>query len=196
MTPEERRKRQEFFEREGYFPMAFVEPKVSAKALAERAAYQLQQSLRSGLQRGWKAPLHWTVPAAFAQPGLMYERLGHKAFCEAVEDYYARIREVRVEKARQMHTKWAVRQILRTFETHVRGFRGQSVSKAGPYGSGGRVFDVASDVLVLPETLVEDGRLMSELPYYFHAYGVPQEQWAAVDRLVRAKLTGKWGVKC
>jgi hypothetical protein len=197
MTPQERAERQKFFEQNGYFPMKFVERRVSQRELAERAAQQLQQSLRqAGSQKGWKAPLHWTVPAAFARPGLIYERIGHEAFCEAVEEYYARIREAKVERAGELHTRWAIRQILRTFETHVRGFRGQSVSKAGPYGSGGRVFDIASDVLVLPETLVEDGRLMNDLPYYFHAYGIPQEQWPAVDRLIRAKLTGKWGVKC
>jgi hypothetical protein len=193
MTSQEMR---EFFNREGYWPMPpMPERKLSSRDLADMAARRLQQSLKGSFLRGWKAPLHWTVPPAFEKPGRIYEQVGHEEFCRMVEDYYANISQVRVEKACRAHTKWAIRQILRTFETHVRGFRGQSVSKAGPYGSGGRIFDVASDVLVLPETLVQDGRLIAYLRDYLKTFGVRKEDLEASERLIKFQLTRKWGIQ-
>jgi hypothetical protein len=191
MTPEER---QAIFDKEGYWPTEYVPRKPSQRELAEQRANRLQAGLRSTATRGWKAPLHWSVPPAFDRPGRIYEELGHEAFCEAVQEYYQAISQAHLTRAGEVHTRWAIRQILRTFETHVRGFRGQSVSKGGPYSRGGRVFATASDVLVLPETLKQDGRLLADLEGYLAAYGVRPEDRPMARQTILLKLNQSWGI--
>jgi len=193
---------QQFFELNGYYPTTFREPKpsLSRSTTKARGAYQASRALAL---RGRSLPLHWTVPPAFENPGLVYETLGHEAYCEQVRSYYETIRDAKVEQAQAWHVRWAIRACLRTFETHVRGFRGQSVGKRGgifgkssgqeKYGSGSRA--TYQDILVLPETLIEDGRLVADLKGYLRAYGVPEQQWAVAERLVRSRLSKAWGVK-
>lgn len=207
MTPDER---QQFFDREGYWPMAEIRIRpLSARQQKLADAQKLQASLRHSLLKGWRAPLHWMVPQAFKHPGLVYEELGHEEFLKAVEDYYAAIREAHVVEAQRVHTKWAIRQILRTFETHVRGFRGQSVGASSQYGRKGAVRYFASgqekwgpehrphyqDILTLPEKLAEDGRLVHDLDGYLEAYGVSAASRETAAALVKATLEKTWGVK-
>ena len=201
MTPEES---QAFFDANGYWPMgAVAEPRLSPKLLAKRSAERLQLSLRSQFLKGWRAPLHWTAPPLFENPGSMYEELGHEEFCRQVAEYYASIGQASFERASRLHTRWAIKQILRTFETHVRGFKSQSVS------SRGKVFYKASgtekwgaphrphyqDILTMPEVLAEDGRVVVDLDAYLKAYAVCPEDLEAASKLTRAKLSQIWGVK-
>ena len=200
MTPEER---QQFFEREGYWPTTFVQVKFSPKAVAKRAAERLQLSLQSRFLRGWRTPLHWTAPPAFENPGFMYQELGHEEFCRQVQEYYAAIGQASYDKASREHTRWAIRQILRTFETAVRGFRGQSVGRKGSifaksqgqekFGQGPRA--VYQDILTMPEVLAEDGRLVHDLAGYLRAYAVCPEDLPGAERLAKARLSRIWGVK-
>jgi hypothetical protein len=200
MIPEER---QAFFEREGYWPTTFVQVKFSPKAVAKQAAQRLQLSLQSRFLRGWKAPVHWTVPPAFENPGLMYEELGHEEYCQQVQEYYSALGRISYEKASREHTRWAIRQILRTFETAVRGFRGQSVGRKGSifarssgqqkFGSGPRA--TYQDILTMPEDLARDGRLVWNLESYLRAYAVCPEDLPMAERLAKARLSRIWGVK-
>lgn len=180
----------EFFKQHGFYPTKVAPPRpVKAKPASSTAAHTAMQSARHLALRGWKAPLHWAVPPAFEYPGKVYEEIGHEAFCQLVREYYEGIKNYNCDRAARTHVKWAVRQILRTFETHVRGFRKQSVSKRGG------LFNTASDELTLPETLIKDGRIIWDLTAYLRCYGVPAEQWDAINRLLRTKLTLKWGVR-
>jgi hypothetical protein len=199
MTPEERRA---FFEKEGYWPTTYVPRKFSAKELAAQQAKRLQMASRLSTLRGWKAPLHWLEPPLFRNPGAMYEELGHEEFSRQVEEYYAAIREQHCSKAHREHIRWAIRQVLRNFETQVRGFRGQSVGRKGSiFGkSSGQEYHKASrtysDILVLPEDLAsEDGRLVHEIEGHLRAYAVPEEELALTTRIVKARLRATWGVR-
>lgn len=213
MTPEERKA---FFDKEGYWPTNFVQVKFSPKAIAKQQAAQDKASrLAAGQQArfltGWRTPLHWKVRPAFEQPGRIYEALlheygpeeGHQEFLRQVEEYYSAIRDIRVEKASRAHTKWAIRQILRTFGTHVRGFRGQSVGRKGSvfYRSMGQekfgppARPRYADILMLPETLAEDGRVVWDMQAYLNAYGVREEDRAMAQRLIRIRLNATWGLK-
>lgn len=180
----------EYFAKYGFYPTKVAPPRpIKARSASTTAARALgaMQHVRQLALRGRKA-LHWSVPPAFEYPGKVYSEIGHEAFCELVKEYYEGIKNARCESAARTHTKWAVRQILSKFETHVRGFRKQAVSRRGG------LFNTASDELVLPEVLIKDGRLMWDLSAYLYCYGVPKQEWPAVERLLRAKLTLKWGV--
>jgi hypothetical protein len=213
MTPEER---QAVFDKEGYWPTEFVQVKFSPKAIAKQKEAQDKASrIAAGIQArfltGWRTPLHWRVQPAFEHPGRIYETLryelgeqeGHEEFLRQVVEYYSAIRDIRVEKASRAHTKWAIRQIIRTFATHVRGFKGQSVGRKGSvfYRSMGQEkFGPPNrpryeDILMLPETLAEDGRVVWDMQAYLQAYGVRQEDRAVAQRLIRAKLNATWGIK-
>ena len=179
---------------------------LSARRQAEQKAKSLQVALRDSLLKGWRAPLHWTVPQAFDNPGRMYEELGHEEFLRQVTEYYGIIRDLRVERAQRAHTKWAIRQILRTFETHIRGFKGQHVGQSSQYGRRGAIFYRASgqeqlpsgryrDIITMPDELAANGRLVADLEAYLRAYGVSGRELGAASRLVKAKLEGQWGVK-
>lgn len=182
-----------YFREHGYYPTTFVPSK--PKQQVQRVISTNQQRFRRGFPaglalRGWRAPMHWSVPPAFEKPGLVYQLLGHEEYCRQVEGYYAAIRDRNVEQAKSAHARWAVRACLRTFETHVRGFRKQDV------GSRGGIFSVASAELTMPEDLIADGRIMYDLRAYLRAYGVPEKQHSAAERLFRSKLSQMWGVKC
>ena len=194
LTSEER---QRFFDENGYWPdMKFVEPKPrQQKAKRAGNAVGLMQGARNRFVAHWKWPLHWQESPAFENPGRMYQELGHEEFLRQVTDYYQGIAQGHLGSARTQHTKWAIRQILRNFEAAVRGFRGQAVSRGSQYARGGRVFATASDVLTLPETLVQDGRLLGELDAQLRAYGVPEQDRPVAAELVRMDLRKRWGVK-
>lgn len=182
---------QEFFEQHGYYPTTFVAQTFSASKSLSRSTQKTPNAFRASLAlRGWRRPLHWTVPPAFEHAGRAYESLGHEAYCQQVREYYESIRDGNVSQAQLEHVRWAIRACLRTFETHVRGFRAQAV------GRNGSLFSTASDVLVLPEVLMADGRLVADLKGYLRAYAVPVEQWPAAERLVKLRLSRIWGVKC
>src|ERR1700688_1927650 len=123
MTPEER---QAFFDKEGYWPTTYVQVKYSPAALKKQQAERDKASgiaarMQFRFLTGWRTPLHWRVPPTFVNPGRIYEELlhnlraaeGHEEFLRQVEEYYAAIRDTRVEAASRVHTKWAIRQILR-----------------------------------------------------------------------------------
>jgi hypothetical protein len=214
LSPEET---QAFFDKNGYWPMTkpvkVIKP--SARELARRAKKDprsLMQNLHSSFLRGWRAPLHWTVPMAFEQPGKIYELLchelgpeeGHEEFLRQVADYYGLIRENHVNKAQELHTRWAIRQICRIFETQVRGFRGQSVGRKGaifPRSSGQEKYGPPNkpkyqDILTLPETLIADGRFSrSELEGYLRAFAVREKDVEAAAKEVQSRLARTWGVK-
>jgi len=201
MTTEEL---QAFHDREGYWPTRYVPRVVTAKDLARQQAKKLQSALRTGFLANWRRPLHWTEPPLFDNPGRMYEQLGHEEFTRQVTEYYEAIRRLHCQRASKEHTRWAIKQILRMFETQVRGFRGQEVSAKG------KIFGKSSgqekwgrsrspkyqDILVLPETLAEHGRFsQEELEGYLRAYAIPMEEQRAVARLIRLKLEALWGVQ-
>jgi hypothetical protein len=207
-TPEER---QSFFDEKGYWPCDPVIVRISKPRFTPRGGSSavnsaaLQLSLRGRFLRGWRAPLHWLEPPLFEKPGLMYEELGHEEFSRQVEEYYASIRDAHCSSVFRAHTKWAIRQILRNFETHVRGFRGQSVSARG-----GRITNYSKgqekwgrehapkyqDILTMPEDIgKEEGRLVNEIEAHLRAYAVPEMEIAASAAEVRAKLERIWGIK-
>ena len=180
---------EEFFQQNGFYPTVYKAPKPRSNEFPRSTPKPGRFGPALAL-RGWRAPLHWAVPPAFEKPGLVYQTIGHEAFCEQVRSYYEAIRDIHVDRAQRAHVKWAIRALLRTFETHVRGFRRQEVGRKGS------LFVTASDVVQLPETLVAEGRLMADLKDYLRAYAVPREKWPLTERLVKARLTQLWGVKC
>jgi hypothetical protein len=204
MTPQER---QEFFNKEGYWPMDALiirPPKLSKRDLAKQAAGKLLTASRGAFLRGWRAPLHWIEPPLFQNPGFMYEELGHEEFLRQVSEYYEGISQLHCEKAYRQHARWAVKQILRNFETHVRGFRGQSVGRRGgifPKASGQEKWGPDfrphyEDILTLPESIgKEDGRLVNDIAGHLRAYAVPEDQIEALAAEVRLRLESIWGIK-
>ena len=198
MTPEEG---QRFFEEHGYYPTSQRVVK-RAKPTAHSSASRLHSLLHYRFIAAWKRPLHWEIPRLYENPGQMYEQLGHEEFLRQVTEYYSAIRDIRLEEASRVHTKWAIQQILRTFKTHVLGFRGQSVSARGGKiwnRASGQEHHIASntytDILTLPETLVEDGRVVKDMDGYLRAYLVRPEDLDAAQKAALRQLEVTWGVK-
>jgi hypothetical protein len=131
---------------------------------------------------------HWDVPPAFDHAKDALSSMGVEAYKEAVRAYYAAVGANGVAYAQRSHARWVVRQLLHKFETHVRGFRRQSVSKRGG------VFHTAGE-LALPDELWKDGRLMVDLPYLVRRYQVHEELHELTVRLVRQKLRTLWGLR-
>jgi hypothetical protein len=137
----------------------------------------------------WRRVPHWNVPPAFENSGKALTDLGPELYKEAVREYYASICANGVNRAQRTHSKWAVRQVLRTFETHVRGYRRQDVGRRGG------VFHTASDELIRPETLWSDGQLVADLKGIIARYQVAGNLREATERLARQKLKLLWGLK-
>jgi hypothetical protein len=204
MTPQQR---QMFFDREGYWPcdpVKVVIKRLSPKERQRQVARDLQLSLQGRYLRGWRAPLHWVEPPLFERPGLMYEELGHEEFLKQVGEYYESISALHCDRVHREHTRWAIRQILRNFETHVRGFRGQSVGRKGSIfgkGSGQEKWGPKfrphyADILTMPEDIgSEDGRLVNEIEMHLRNYAVPEAEIAQSAAEVRTRLEAIWGIK-
>lgn len=154
----------------------------------ERSPQQYQRPFRLA-SAFWRGVPHWNVPPAFSDPGKALAELGVTAYKEAVKQYYEQLTQTGVERAQRTHSKWAVRQVLRAFETHIRGFRRQDV------GARGGIFTVASDELVQPEQLWANGRLVADLQGIIRQYQVREDLREAAVRLVRAKLRRLWGLR-
>lgn len=204
LTPQEMR---EFFEKNGYYPMPamVVRPRARVSPDARPKGANALLLSTASILRGWKAPLHWTEPPLFRNPGQMYELLGHEEFLEQITDYYSTIRELHCQRAFRAHAKWAIKQILRNFETHVRGFRGQSVSSKGGritgYSSGQEKWGPEFrphyvDIVTLPEEIgKDDGRLVNEIASHLRAYAVPESQIEECTLEVKKRLEAQWGIK-
>jgi hypothetical protein len=140
-------------------------------------------------QAYWRGVPHWNVPPAFEDAAKAYSELGEEAYIAAVNEYYGNIRELGVERSQRTHAKWVVRSVLRTFETHIRGYRHQAVGRRG-----GALFHTASDELIHPQTLWESGQLVADLNGIIARYQVRSDLREVTVRLVRAKLTALWGL--
>lgn len=198
MTPEERQK---FYEEHGYVPASTRIVK-KARPASQATASRFHSLLHARFMAAWRRPLHWEIPRLFENPGHMYEILGHEEFLRQITEYYSAIRDIKVEQVQRVHTKWAIQQILRTFKTHVLGFRGQSVSAKGGKiwaRASGQEHHVASntytDILTLPETLVEDGRVVKDMDGYLRAYLVRPEDLEPAQKAALRQLEATWGVK-
>lgn len=183
---------QAFFETNGCYPCKKDSRPPRPPSLYHSTTNAPETRRNVGLQgrlalKGWRTPLHWDMPPAFEKPGWVYATIGHEAYLEAVKEYWESIGLAHVSQAERIHDRWAVRQVLKNFEAHVRGFRKQDVGRRD-----GRIFAVASSELTLPEDLVADGRLVHDLRAILMAYGVHDLE--ASEQLVKARLTQKWGV--
>jgi hypothetical protein len=136
----------------------------------------------------WRGVPHWDVPPAFEDAGKAYSLLGEEAYKAAVYEYYQQIGATGLERAQRTHSRWAVRQVLRTFETHIRGYRRQSV------GARGGIFHTASDQLVHPQKLWDDGQLVADLEGIIVRYQVRSDLREATVRLARQRLKSMWGL--
>lgn len=136
----------------------------------------------------WREIPHWNVPPAFENCAKAYSELGEEAYIAAVSEYYQQIAQNGLDRAQRTHSRWVVRQVLRTFETHIRGYRRQTV------GARGGIFHTASDELIHPTVLWRDGQLVADLEGIVHRYQVRSDLREATVRLVRSRLRSLWGL--
>jgi len=183
-----------FFAEHGYYPTTEAVPVLRKKSSSRKGGSTAPRIVRGHLAlKGWRAPLHWKVPPAFEKPGLILENVGLETFKELVKMYYEAIGAAKVQRAEFNYDKWVVRALLRTFETHRRGFRRQEVSGRRNIGNGGGgVFVGASDIEQEPSVLVKDGRLLWDLDAYMSAYGVTNREF--VGKLFKARLLALYGL--
>lgn len=115
--------------------------------------------------------------------------LGPVAYAEAVKQYYEAIGAEGADRAQRTYARWVVRQIEHTFETHIRGYWRQEVSRRGG------IFHAASDEVQLPQSLWESGRLVADLRWIIQRYQVRGDLRETAERLLLAKLRHKWGLR-
>lgn len=93
---------------------------------------------------------------------------------------------------RQKYARWCVRRVLSVFET-VRRTDGRifHLSRGGHMRATSGWTDGKHSTS--SGTLLVDGRLMRDLPEVLLRYGCPSEHFESAQRLIRARLTMKWG---
>lgn len=128
--------------------------------------------------RGRRTELHWSVPPAFENPGKALQELGLELYKEACREYYAAIGDWRVENAQRLHSRWVVKRVLREFESHCRAFRRRR----------------QDGVIVGPEELFRDGRLMVDLEHIIRRYQVREDLVEVTRRLTRLTIAKLWQI--
>jgi hypothetical protein len=168
--------------------ITYVEPRPQPTAAKKEFAPKALGQPSALTPKGWREPLHWTVPPAFEKPGWAMAELGIPAYKEAVHAYYAGVREIGVDRAQKAYSRWVVRHCVSYFETLVRKFQRFNDRHNSEHAS-------KQGMLITPLDYYRSSQVFFDVQTTLRKFQVRSDLRAPMERLLRQKLESLWDLK-